>query len=132
MRRVHMSLSHMSLSLALLAGIAAGGCSSTTATPAASTQPAATAAPAPTPTPPAKGPAAAMVTPPAAKDLTHVLTKDEPYYASEPTPGMPMSGTLKAGSKVLLLIPGTTYSQVISDTGISAYMETDGLKPLGK
>jgi hypothetical protein len=33
---------------------------------------------------------------------------------------------------VLVLIPGATYSQVVSDTGVQAYTETDGLKPLGK
>ena len=70
--------------------------------------------------------------PPAAKDLTHVLTKDEPFFASEPTPGAAPSGTLKSGSKVLVLIPGAEYSQVITDTGVSAYTFTDGLKPLGK
>jgi hypothetical protein len=73
-----------------------------------------------------------MVPPPDAKYLTHVLTKDEPYFASEPTPGAPPSGTLKAGVKVLVVIPGALYSQITSDTGISAFTVTDGLKPLGK
>ncbi|HWE00931.1 MAG TPA: hypothetical protein VG326_00875 [Tepidisphaeraceae bacterium] len=70
--------------------------------------------------------------PPAAKDLTHVLTKDEPYYLNEPGANPTAVGTLKAGSKVLVLIPGSPYSQVLTDTGISAYIMTDGLKPLGK
>ena len=71
-------------------------------------------------------------TPPAAKDLTHALTKDEPFYLNEPGASPQPVGILKAGSKVLVLIPGATYSQVITDKGVSAYVPTDGLSPLGK
>jgi hypothetical protein len=69
---------------------------------------------------------------PAAKDLTHSITKDQPYYSSMPAAGATPAGTLKAGSKVLVLIPGADYSQVITDMGVTAYTSTDGLKPLGK
>ena len=70
--------------------------------------------------------------PPAAKDLTHMLTKDEPFYLNEPGANPQPVGTLKAGTKVLVLIPGATFSQVITDKGISAYVPTDGLSPVGK
>ena len=106
-----------SLGLMTIGGVVVGGCASS---PPPATQPM------------AMGPAAPMVKPPEAKDLTHVLTQDEPYFASEPTASSPPSGTLKAGSKVLVLIPGAQYSQVITDMGVSAYTVTDGLKPLGK
>jgi len=69
---------------------------------------------------------------PAAKDMTHVLEKDEPYYTTEPTASATPAGTLATGSKVLVIVPGAPYSQVVTDKGISAYTVTDGLKPLGK
>ena len=70
--------------------------------------------------------------PPAAKDLTHVLSKDEPFFLNEPTADSKPVGMLKAGDKVLVVIPGATYSQVITSKGVSAYTVTDGLMPLGK
>ena len=96
--------------------------------------PTATSMPAPDvttmPASPATQPTAAM---PAAKDMTHVLTKDEPYYTVDPAAGSATpAGTLKAGSKVLVIIPGAPYSQVVTDMGVSAYTMTEGLKPLGK
>jgi hypothetical protein len=81
---------------------------------------------------PAAEPSLTMGKPPAAKDLTHELTKDQPLFASEPAAGAKPDGMAKAGSKVLVLIPGADYSQVVTDTGISAYTATDGLKPVGK
>lgn len=135
-----MRKTQLSMGLLVLAGLAVGGCSSTSGTASTSAAPttapsvvAAPAAPAPAAAPAPVGPPAATVTPPAAKDLTHVLIIDEPYYATEPTSKTtPPSGTLKSGVKVLVLIPGAEYTQIISDTGISAYTVTDGLKPLGK
>ena len=69
---------------------------------------------------------------PLAKDMTHVLEKDEPYYTTEPAASTTPTGTLAAGSKVLVIVPGAPYSQVVTDKGISAYTVTDGLKPIGK
>lgn len=86
-------------------------------------------APATMPVPPATQPAAAVPTP---KGMTHVLMKDEPYFTSDPGASATPAGTLKQGAKVLVLIPGTQYSKVITDTGIDAYTVTDGLQPLGK
>jgi len=70
---------------------------------------------------------------PAAKDMTHSLEKDQPYFTTEPTSAAATpAGTLPTGSKVLVIIPGAPYSQVVTDKGISAYTATDGLKPLGR
>jgi hypothetical protein len=71
-------------------------------------------------------------TPPAAKDLTHVLTKDQPIFLDMPSGEAKPVGTLKEGSKVLVMVPGADYSQVTTDKGIEVYTATDGLKPLGK
>jgi len=71
-------------------------------------------------------------TPPPEKDLTHVLTKDEPYYFNEPGASPISIGTLTTGTKVLVLIPGAPYTQVMTDTGVTCYVPTAGLKPLGK
>jgi hypothetical protein len=132
MKEIRMRKFKISMGLLILAGVAAGGCT-TPATPGPGPTTGPTAMASPTTAPAAVGPAAPTVPPPAATALTHVLTQDEPYFASEPAaPGAPSSGTLKAGVKVLLVIPGAQYSQVISDTGISAFTLTDGLKPLGK
>jgi hypothetical protein len=76
----------------------------------------------------------ATPTPPApAKVMTHELTKDQPFFVDMPTgPNPPSQGLLRAGSKVLLLIPGAEYSQIETDMGITYFTPTDGLKPLGK
>jgi hypothetical protein len=76
----------------------------------------------------AQPPAAA----PAAKDMTHSITKDQPYFTAMPGAGVAPAGMLKAGSKVLVIVPDASFSQVVTDMGISAYTSTDGLKPLGK
>src|SRR3954469_13164526 len=47
-----------------------------------------------------------------AADLTHVVTADTPYYKSSPAQGKTADGTLKGGTKVLLLMPMGSYSQV--------------------
>jgi hypothetical protein len=69
---------------------------------------------------------------PAAKDMTHSITADQPYFTSAPGAGVAPAGTLKAGSKVLVMVPDVPYSQVVTDMGIHAWTATEGLKPLGK
>ena len=78
--------------------------------------------------------AAASVMPkgPAATDMTHVIAKDEPYYASMPSAGDKPAGTLKAGTKALLVVPGAMYSKVTTDAGTTVYTMTDGLEPIAK
>jgi hypothetical protein len=67
---------------------------------------------------------------PAAADLTHVVTKDSPYFASSPTQKRAPDGTFKAGTKVLLLMPMGSYSQVQAENGVKGYVATEGLQSL--
>ena len=67
----------------------------------------------------------------AEKDMTHVVSQDEPFFASMPTSGKPASGTLKAGTKVVVLMPRGSYSQVMTADGKRVYTTTAALKPVG-
>jgi hypothetical protein len=102
------------------------------AAPAPATVPPAPPAPtvvtgqATTPPPP---PAAAVALPPE-KDMTHSFTKDTPYFADKPSAGATPSGTFKAGTKVIVLIPGAPYAKVQSLEGVVAYASIDNLEPL--
>jgi hypothetical protein len=71
------------------------GPSNATTMAAATTQPAA--------------PAAAAAVP--EKDMTRVVTKDEPYYAMTPAQAKKADGTLKAGTNVVLMMPRGPYAQ---------------------
>ena len=57
---------------------------------------------------------------------THVISKDQPYFKSFPVEGAKPSGTLKAGTKVLLLIPGS-MAQVQTTEGKTVYTPIDGV-----
>jgi hypothetical protein len=114
------------------------GCKGTAASPSA---PEATTMPMPETNMRSPGPTTMSVAPaapqpmaaaPAAKDMTHSVEKDQPYFTTEPTASATPAGTLMAGAKVLVIIPGAPYSQVLTEKGINAYTATDGLKPLGK
>ena len=65
------------------------------------------------------------------KDMTHVLTKDEAYYSTSPAQARNPDGTLKAGTKVLLLMPRGSYAQVMTADGKRVYTGMASLKPLG-
>jgi hypothetical protein len=80
--------------------------------------------------PSAPGQGMAAVKGPDFKDATHVLSKDEPYYAtSSPAASAKPDGTWAAGTPVLLLIPGSPYSKVKLGNGTEAYVSTSGLSP---
>lgn len=66
------------------------------------------------------------------KDATHVLKADSPYYASAPATGDKPEGTWKAGTPVLVMVPGAPYSQVKTATGTEAYVPTMNLKSVAK
>ncbi len=96
---------------------------------------------APAPTPPAPTVTAGQATPPPPvvaptlppeKDMTHSFTKDTPYFATKPGAGATPAGTFKAGTKVIVLIPGAPYAKVLSLDGVTAYASIDNLEPLGK
>jgi hypothetical protein len=124
---------------ALLTGVACVGCAkdekkdpepamkTTTSTP---TMASPTTKPAATATAKATTPAAPTMAVPD-KDMTHVLTKDEPYYALSPAQAKAPDGTLKAGTKVVVLMPRGSYSQVMTGDGKRVYTSTAALKPVG-
>jgi hypothetical protein len=67
---------------------------------------------------------------PAASSMTHALTKDEPFYPSMPGTDAKSLGMVKSGTKVLVMIPGATYSKVLTEDGATVYVGTDGLEPI--
>jgi hypothetical protein len=96
------------------------------------------ASPGPAPPPPTvtagqatRQPAAASTLPPE-KDMTHSFTKDTPYFVDKPAAGATPAGTFKAGTKVIVLVPGAPYAKVQSLDGVVAYASIDDLEPLGK
>ena len=123
----------------LLSGVVCAGCAkdektevdtrpiktTTTATASPTTKPTT-----PTATVKPSMPAAPAITV-ADKDMTHVLTKDEPYYTFSPAQAKPPDGTLKAGTRVVLLMPRGSYSQVMTCDGKRVYTSTAALKPVG-
>ena len=123
---------------ALLTGAICGGCAkdekpADTATmkeTSAPSTPMASPATKPAATVTTSTPAAAATTVPD-KDMTHVLTKDEAYYTTSPAQARKPDGTLKAGTKVVLLMPRGSYSQVMTADGKRVYTSTAGLKPVG-
>jgi hypothetical protein len=80
---------------------------------------------------PATAPAVAATMPPE-KDMTHSFTKDTPYFAEKPAASATPAGTFKAGTKVIVVIPGTPYAKVQSLDGVTAYASIENLEPLGK
>src|SRR5687768_14403449 len=130
-----MKIASKSTVFALVIGAAVAGCKSdssdeptasksgtvaTTMTPPArTTKPAAT-----TSTPAVAAPALAD------KDMTHVLAKDESYYAGMSAAGKAPAGKLKAGTKVIVVMPRGSYSQVMTADGKSVYTSTAALKPV--
>jgi hypothetical protein len=69
---------------------------------------------------------------PAAGDMTHMLTMSEPYFTSYPATGAAPTGTWASGAKVLVMVPGATYSKVMAESGVVAYVGTKGLEPISK
>lgn len=85
------------------------------------------------PKPPAAKPAPAAVKPvtkgtPAtpAKEMTHMLTAEQPYYMAMPAAGAKPAGMLPKGTKVLLLIPGS-WCQIETADGKTVYTKIDGV-----
>lgn len=66
----------------------------------------------------------------AREEFTHELTKDESYYITGPQQARPPDGTFKAGTKVVLVREAGSYSQVKSETQVTAYVATGSLKAL--
>ena len=64
-------------------------------------------------------------------NFSHEITRDEPYYLTSPAQAKPPDGTFKAGTKVSLVSDSGSYRRVLSEEGVSAYIASDALKPVG-
>ena len=62
--------------------------------------------------------------------VTHVITSEEVYYLDGPQQMRPPDGKFPAGTKVELVQEAGSYSMVVSEDGISAYVSTGALKPI--
>ncbi len=62
--------------------------------------------------------------------FTHVVTARTAYYTTGPQQGRAPDGELPAGVKVQVLREGDNYSQVRTETGVTAYVATNVLKKL--
>jgi hypothetical protein len=76
----------------------------------------------------AAAPAVAMTE----KDMTHEVTAETPVFSSMPiaadaTPAV----MLKAGDKVLVMVPRGKHAQITTVDGTKGYVTTASLKPIG-
>ena len=132
-------MKHVTTTTALtltLAAAAVTGCASKSESPSSDASPGTmtTTGTTDTPTtmaPTTPAPAAAAEAAIAEKDMTHVVSKDESYFGSMPAAGKKPDGTLKAGTKVVVLMPRGGYSQVMTADGKRVYTTTAALKPVG-
>jgi hypothetical protein len=110
----------LSIALTAAAALATGGCESSSSSPAAQS----TAAPASSVMP--DMPVMAGV---ADKECSHVIMLDTPVYSGPPSQGMPPVGVVKAGTKVLSMVPGAQYTQCQIAGGKTVYIKTTMLQP---
>jgi hypothetical protein len=124
----------------LIVAATVGGCSSSKSEPVAtSTNAAPTTQPMASSGTTAMAPVKATSTPAPAvaapalgdKDMTHVVAKDEAYFSTMPMAGKKPDGMLKAGTKVVVMMPRGAYSQVMTADGKRVYTPTAALKPVG-
>ena len=84
--------------------------------------------PAPTPempaTPQAENPATVSESP---TFSGHVLAADTEYYLDGPQQSRPPDGTLKAGTKVMVMEDAGSYCRVRSEDGIVAFIAADAI-----
>jgi len=62
--------------------------------------------------------------------VTHVIRSEETYYLDGPQQMRPPDGKFKAGTKVELVEEAGSYSVVVSEDGIKAYISTGALKSI--
>ena len=62
--------------------------------------------------------------------VTHVINSEETYYLDGPQQMRPPDGKFKAGTKVKLVEEAGSYSVVVSEDRIRAYVSTGALKPI--
>jgi hypothetical protein len=79
---------------------------------------------------PTTSPSGPKQTAPVPKETwTHQLTRDEPWYEN-PAQALPPNGTVRKGTKVRVLNPSGSYSEVLTDEGVRGYVASDSLRPL--
>ena len=89
---------------------------------------------APTPAPTLETPASPQVEQPAegpesATSSGHVLAADTEYYIDGPQQSRPPDGTLKAGTKVMVIEDAGSYCRVRGEDGTVAFIATDAIQP---
>ncbi len=62
--------------------------------------------------------------------VTHVISGEEVYYLDGPQQMRPPDGKFPAGTRVELVQNSGSYSMVVSEDGIRAYVSTGSLKPI--
>ena len=68
-----------------------------------------------------------------AGDFTHVIhTVNEQYYLNGPQQARAPDGSFPKGTRVKLIRESGSYSLVLSESGITAYVTTGCLKEIGK
>lgn len=64
-------------------------------------------------------------------DMTHEVMSEQGYYMSMPASATAKpDGMMPSGSKVLVMVPGSTYSKVMMSNGKVGYMMTKYLEPV--
>jgi hypothetical protein len=64
------------------------------------------------------------------KDATHIVTEDTPIFTTMPSgQGASPVAMIKAGTKVLAMVPGPMYTKCVMGGGKSVYIKTASLKP---
>jgi hypothetical protein len=64
--------------------------------------------------------------------MTHVTVRDTYYYLDGPQQGRPPDGKFPEDTRVEMLDEKPAYSRVESEDGITAWVETADLVPIGK
>jgi hypothetical protein len=68
-------------------------------------------------------------TPATRETWTHQLTQDEAWYEN-PAQGRPPNGTIRKGSKVRVLNPAGSYTDVLSEDGVRGFVSSESLRAL--
>jgi serpin B len=64
--------------------------------------------------------------------FTHVVVRETEYYTTGPQQGRPADGRFREATKVRLLRDAGSYAQVQAAGGLTAFVATTALKPIGK
>lgn len=65
-------------------------------------------------------------------ELTHTVASEAEYCTTGPQQARPPEGTLAAGTRVKLVESAGSYSRIVTEDGITAYVASDALSPIGQ